>query len=121
VADLVPGIEWMVGQPVEVDYQLHRGELEFEALAALVARAKLVYCSPGFAVVLAQAVGCPSICVFGGYENGTSYTLGARFTPHLPIEPIRPCLCFQHNHNCQKAIDLDKANKQIEAFLNANI
>jgi hypothetical protein len=117
VADLVPRIEWMVGAYVPVDVECHAGELDFEVIAALTSRAALVYCSPGFAVVLAQAVECPSICVFGGYENGTSYSLGARLAPHLAIEPIKPCQCFQHNHNCQKAIDFDKASKQVEQFL----
>lgn len=117
LADLVPQIEWTVGVPVETDVQFHHGELDFETIAALTARAALVYASPGFAIPLAQAVGTPSICVFGGYENSASFSLGAKLTPHLGIDPIKPCQCFQHHHDCQKKIDLPPAIERIERFL----
>lgn len=118
VADLVPKTEWMVGVPVIADATCHRGELDFETLAALVARSALAYSSPGFAIVLAQAVGTPSVCVFGGYEDGTSFSLGARLTPHLAIEPIHPCPCFQHHHPCRKQIDLATATTALDRFCN---
>jgi len=117
VADLEPGKEWLVGHRLQADAEFHAGELEFETLAALVQRSALVMSSPGFAVILAQAVGTPSVCVFGGYEAGYSFSLGARFTPHLAIEPIRPCPCFQHHHQCDKTTDLPAALSSLDAFL----
>lgn len=116
VADLEPGKEWMVGPRIQADAEFHAGELEFEVLAALVQQAALVFASPGFAVILAQAVGTPSVCVFGGYEAGYSFSLGAKFTPHLAIEPINPCPCFKHNHPCDKTIDLPAALASLDAF-----
>lgn len=117
VADLEPGKEWLVGPQIHADVQFHAGELNFETLAGLVQRSSLVLSSPGFAVILAQAVGTPSVCVFGGYEAGYSFSLGARFTPHLAIEPINPCPCFQHNHPCDKRTDLPAALSSLDAFL----
>ncbi|MGB3042455.1 MAG: hypothetical protein WBB98_04645 [Xanthobacteraceae bacterium] len=116
VADLVPGKEWVVGHPVKADVEFHRGELEFETLAGLVAEAALVYCSPGFAGVLAQAVGTPVAMVFGGYERSRFFFEGAKDAPALGIDPINPCECFSHNHHCQKAINVPKAKSRLALF-----
>jgi hypothetical protein len=118
VADLVPDVEWVVGRDIMPDVQLHRGELPFESLAALAARSAMVYCSPGFAVLLAQSVGTPVTCVFGGYENSTSFIHGARHAPTLGIDPIIPCACFSHAHPCKKAIDVDIAVRRVIHFAN---
>lgn len=116
VADLAPGKEWIVGEEVESDITLHAGELAFETLAALTAEAALVFCSPGFAAVLAQAVGTPVACVFGGYEKSSFFFAGAKDAPVLGIDPVHPCECFQHDHACDKTIDLDRARAQLAAF-----
>jgi ADP-heptose:LPS heptosyltransferase len=116
IANLKPGIEWVVGKPIKPDMTLHAGELDFEALAALYAEAALVWTSPGFSVPLAQAVSTPVICVFGGYESSRSFSAGARFSPYLGIDPIHPCECFQHRHPCNKAIDISSAFKRIRKF-----
>lgn len=117
VADLEPGIEWMVGEPVEADLTFHRGELPFEALAGLAAISSLVYCAPGFATVLAQAVGTPVVTVFGGYENSSSFAGGARFTPTLGIDPIKPCSTWSHDDGWDKTIDLPAAEARLAAFV----
>jgi ADP-heptose:LPS heptosyltransferase len=116
VADLVSKVEWQVGKDVDVDVKLHGGELPFEALAALFSRAALVYASPGFAVPLAQAVETPVICVFGGFENSTSFLGGARYSPYCGIDTVRPCDCWSHNHNCEKRIDMSSALKRVQDF-----
>lgn len=117
VADLVPGKEWIVQRPVPVDLELHHGELSFELLAALTKRAALVFCSPGFAAPLAQAVETPLIVVFGGYENSSSFSAGAVYSPYLGIDPITPCSCFSHTHTHRKAIDLPAAHDRITEFV----
>jgi len=116
LADLVPGREWMVGRPIRADIECHAGELDFETMAGLISLSSMVYSSPGFAVILAQAVGTPVTCVFGGYENSTSFAGGARFSPYLGIDPINPCQCFSHNHACQKTIDVPAAASRLRAF-----
>lgn len=116
VADLAPGVEWAVGERVEADIELHAGELVFEELAALTSRAALTFAAPGFLTILAQAVGTPSVTVFGGYEDGRSFTAGAKWAPHLPIEPVRPCACFRHDHDCDKRIDLSAALPRLARF-----
>lgn len=116
LADLAPTKEWMVGFPVYADAICHQGELDFETMAALFKRASLVYSSPGFAVVLSQAIGTPVAAVFGGYERAYSFSAGARYSPYLGVEPKRPCDCFQHNHSCNKDIDLARASEQLKAF-----
>lgn len=117
IADLEPGQEWMVGEPVEADQTFHAGELPFEAIAGLFSLASLVWTAPGFAVVLAQAIGTPVIAVFGGYESSRSFSSGARYSPYLGIDPIRPCECWSHRHRCNKRIDEGMAGNRIEEFI----
>lgn len=117
VADLVPNVEWVVSRPVAADLEFHRGELTFEALAALMQRAALSFASPGFATIMAQAVGTPSVCVFGGHESAMTISGGAHLAPTLGIDPIVPCNCFTNKHACQKAIDVPKAVAQLLTFV----
>lgn len=119
VADLEPGVEWMVGERIDADVELHHGELEIETLAALTAASRLVFTSPGFAVILAQAVGTPSCVVFGGYENSISFSAGARWAPYLGIDTLTPCGCFSHAHACDKRIDLPAAIERLAGFVQA--
>lgn len=116
VADLVPRKEWQVGLACEADATCHAGELDIETLAALTARAAMVFASPGFMVPLSQAVGTPVVCTFGGYERGYSFSSGARFAPYLPIEPVNPCDCFSHDHACRKSIYLPDARARARVF-----
>lgn len=119
IADLVPGKEWMVGLACEADAICHKGELDFETIAALTQRAAMTFCSPGFAVPLSQAVGTPAVCVFGGYERAYSFAGGARYSAYLGIEPNKPCDCFAHNHRCSKEINLPHAREQLVRFTEA--
>lgn len=116
IADLVSGVEGIVGKPIKADVEFHRGELVFEMLAALLARAALVFCSPGFAAVLAQAVMTPAITVFGRYERAYSFSAGARFSPFLGIEPINPTDDFRHDESSDKAIDIAAASGRAGVF-----
>ncbi|WP_411887348.1 hypothetical protein [Hydrocarboniphaga effusa] len=118
IADLQPGAEWIVGKPLNADVEMHAGELDFETIAALTARAALVFSSPGFAVILAQSVGAPVCCVFGGYENASSFSGGAHLAPYLGIQPINPCDCFSHRHPCDKRIDMLSAMIDLQNFVN---
>lgn len=121
VADLVPGVEWLSGRPIDADVALHKGELTFEMLAALVSRSALVFCSPGFATLLAQAVGTPAVCVFGGHESSTTIRGGMQYAPTLGIDPVVPCDCFSHTHACQKAIDIPGAIARLLTFVERNV
>ncbi|MGM4906261.1 hypothetical protein AB8B21_05705 [Tardiphaga sp. 866_E4_N2_1] len=116
VADLVPGKEWIVGERIEADAKCHAGELEFETLAALTSMSAMVFCSPGFAGVLAQAVGTPVAMTFGGYERSDFFFDGAKSAPVLGIDPINPCECFSHHHACKKSIDLEQAKSRLDLF-----
>lgn len=117
VADLVPGKEWIAGHFEVPDVALHKGELTFELLAALAARAGLVFASAGFAPLLAQAVGTPTICVFGGHESSMTIKDGAKFAPTLGIDPIEPCDCFDHYHKHKKSIDIPAAIARAVTFV----
>jgi ADP-heptose:LPS heptosyltransferase len=119
VADFVPDVEWPVGPHARVDRECHAGELPIETVIGLIARSAMVFASPGFATIVAQSVGTPSVCVFGGYEDGRSFSAGANWAPHLAIEPINPCACWTHGHPCDKRIDLAQAVDKLGAFANA--
>lgn len=118
IADLEKGKEWLAMEDLPADVKIHRGELEFGTIAAMISRAELVLSSPGFAIALAQAVGTKSICVFGGYENSASFSAGATGAKYLGIDTVNPCQCFSHHHTCDKRIDIDMAFKKIEGFRN---
>lgn len=116
VADLVQGVEWISGLAVDHDQAFHAGELDFEALAGLFSISSMVFAAPGFAVILAQAVGTPVVATFGSFECSKSFSAGARFTPYLGIDPIHPSDDFQHDASRDKAIDLPAAKHRLGAF-----
>lgn len=116
IADLVPGVEWMVGHAVEADQRFHAGELPFETLAGLFSLAAMAFTAPGFAVILAQAVETPVAAVFGSYEASYSFNGGARYSPYLGIDPIVPCDDFKHDNTRDKTIDVAKAKRRLAVF-----
>jgi hypothetical protein len=116
VADLTQE-EWLVGAEQDADIKLHKGELDFEILAGLFAEAALVFANPGFSPILAQAVGTPSIIVYGGNESfRTTNAVGAHMAPTLAIEPITPCECHARTHDCDKRIDVAAALPKVMEF-----
>lgn len=117
LADLEDEKEWMTSPDIHADVEFHHGELNVNMLAGLFKLSSLVYNSPGFSTVLAQSVKTPNITVFGGYENSKSFTIGAKYSPYLGIDPIHPCQCFSHSHQCQKEIDIDASLQRIKAFI----
>lgn len=121
VADVEPEKEWIVGERIQADQTFHHGELDFETLAGLFSISGLVFCSPGFAVVLAQAVGVPVISVFGGYESAYSFSAGAQFSPWCPIEPITPVDDFNHYCMTSKKIDMPMALEKIARFVGIKV
>lgn len=109
--------ERIVGPKADVDVEFHRGELEFEALAGLIAEADLVFGNAGFVPVLSQAVGTPVICIYGANESfRTTNQPGAHLAPTLAIEPITPCEHHARTCSCDKTIDMEKALPKVEAF-----
>lgn len=120
IADLEESQEWLAGPEIGADVALHRGELDIEVLAGLVSLSSLVFSSPGFAVILAQALGIASVAVFGGYEQSASFAAGAAYAPYLGLDPVRPCNCFSHTHSCDKRMDLTKATQRLLEFVDAN-
>ena len=119
VADIEPPHEWLVAS-LAADLELHKGELEAEALMGMFSMSSMVYTSSGFAVPLAQAVGTPVVSVFGGYESSWSFSAGARFSPYLGIDTLNPCTCFAHHHDCDRRIDEPSAAEKIRSFAKAH-
>lgn len=119
VADLVPGREWIVSNPIQADVEFHRGELSFEIIAALAAMSDLVYCSPGFALILGQAVDTPTVCVFGGHESARFYKPYSM--NQLLISPENACECFSKTHQCDKSINMSAAMQALRKFSDANL
>lgn len=119
IADLQVGEEWIVGPEASADIKLHAGELPFEELAALWKEASLTFCNAGFGTILSQAVGTPSIIVYGGRESyNDTDRAGAHLAPTLGIDPIKPCTCHSERHDCgDKKIDVPAAIDRITAFV----
>jgi SAM-dependent methyltransferase/ADP-heptose:LPS heptosyltransferase len=118
VCNLGDNGEYIVGEEQDADLKLHKGEAQFETLAGLFAEARMVFANPGFAPILAQAVGTPVACVYGGHESyRTTNAVGAHLAPTLAIEPVKPCECFERFHKCDKRIDLKAALPKLTAFV----
>lgn len=119
IADLVEGHEWMAGQKLKADVEVHDGSIPFETLAGVFARANLIYCSGGFAAILAQAVSAPVISIIGRYENALATSYGAKFSPYLGIDPPSACTCMISTcrNVCSKVIDLPPAKDKVNQFV----
>ena len=117
VADLAQGQEWLIGDELDADLKLHRGELDAEALFGVAARSSLIFGSPGFQTVLGQALSRPGVTVFGGYEDARSFSVGASYAPWLPLEPKTPCPCWSHTHNCPKDLDVPSSIEKLRGFV----
>lgn len=122
VGDLEPGKEWVLGPQLRADVTLHKGELEFETLAALYHRAKLVYTAGGFSAILGPAVGTAVMSIGGGYEPPSWMSSGARFAPFLSVPTMHPCVCGSSScrNHCEKLIDMVKARDLVQSFLARN-
>ena len=118
VADLKRNVEWIVGAEAPADVRLHEGELSFEDMAALWQDAAICFCNAGFGPVLAQAVGTPSITVYGGRERyKTTQRAGEHLAPTLGIDQDQPCDCMSERHQCPpKTITLPPAIDRAKAF-----
>jgi hypothetical protein len=114
VADLLPGIEWQVSDPIGADLEFHKGDMDFETMAGMVSLADLTWCSPGFMLVLSQALSVPMVAVFGGHESARLYDHGN--SSDLFIQPQNPCECFSKTHACDKRIDMVAAMAAIHQF-----
>lgn len=118
VANLGNAGEHIVGESQDADINFNRGELDFETLAGLYAEADLAFTCPGFAPVLAQAVGTKTVIVYGGNESfRTTNIVGAHLAPTLAIEPDEPCACHNKHHDCNKHITLPPAIARLEEFV----
>lgn len=117
VADIDGAREKLVQDDPGADITLHAGELDIRQMCALWRDADLVMTSSGFGVIMAQAVGTASLVVYGGYESARSFSGGAGYAPMLNIEPVRPCNCYDHTHQCEKTIDIDAALGRVDEFL----
>ncbi len=110
--------EWIVGPQPDVDVRLHRGELDFETMAALCSEARIIFSNPGFMPVMAQAVGVPGIVVYGGNESSkTTQATGVHLAPTLLIDTDNPCDCHDYHHQCDKTITLPPAIARIREFV----
>lgn len=116
IADVQAGVEWIESPDIHADLELHHGELDTETLIGMTAIADMVFCAPGFMLVMAQALRKRMIAVFGGHESARLYAHG--YAENLFIEPVSPCECFDKYHKCDKRIDIqDAVNKTVD-FMN---
>jgi len=110
------GVEEEIVHADAADTVFHCGELPVTTVAALCARAALVYTNPGMALVLAASLGVPVIGVFGGYEDAWNYSDTVVYGPSLLLDPIRACRCMSDAHHCDKRMDVDAAVGRVREF-----
>lgn len=105
VADLVEGVEWMVGFPPVADREYHKGELPVEQLLALVANASAVIGGIGWLVPAALSAKVPAWIICGGQGgfNAPELICPAESTITFAV-PDNFCRCKLKQHNCDKRI-----------------
>lgn len=106
VADLVEGVEWMVGDSPYADVRYHKGELPVEQLLPLVANASAVIGGIGWLVPAALAAKVPAWIICGG-QGG--YNAPELITPPGQTNitfavPDNFCRCRLKQHTCDKRI-----------------
>jgi len=108
VADLKPGKEWILGNPLIGDQYYYDGELNPEQLLGLIRGAKAVIGGVGWILPACLAYQVPLLCVLGG--NG-GHNHPSRITDsRLNLSRIRwvfpdnMCMCTSMSHNCDKTI-----------------
>lgn len=105
-ADLVDGVEWMVGDSPYADVRYHKGELPVEQLLALVQGAAAVIGGIGWLVPAALSAKVPAWIICGG-QGG--YNAPELITPKGQTSitfavPDNFCRCLLKMHNCDKRI-----------------
>lgn len=105
VADLVEGVEWIVGDTPYADVRYHKGELPVEQLLALVQGAAAVIGGIGWLVPAALSAKIPAWIVCGGQGgfNAPELICPAGSTITFAV-PDNFCQCRQKIHNCDKRI-----------------
>ena len=119
IADLEANREWIVGPQLIADASYEHGELSFEAMAALTAKASLMFTSNGFPAILGPAVGVPTISVQGGFEPSAWLADGAKYVPYLGIDTLYPCTCGASHciKPCTKDLDMPRARAAVAEFV----
>jgi hypothetical protein len=105
VADLVDGVEWMVGDSPYADVRYHKGELPVEQLLALVKGAAAVIGGIGWLVPAALAAKVPAWIICGGQGgfNSPEQICPAGSTITFAV-PDNFCRCKLKQHSCDKRI-----------------
>lgn len=118
VAALAPSREHIVGPILRPDADLTHGELVFDTMAALFARASMVLTPGGFPAILASAVETPCINIMGGYQPAAWMADCGKFSPYLGIDTKSPCECYSSTCRrlCLKEIDLAAARPRVLEF-----
>lgn len=108
VADVVDGVEWIVGDPPPAHERLHAGELGVRALLGLIQSATVVVGGVGWIVPASIAAGVPAFVINGG--QGAHNARDRITDPRMPldriafVEPDRFCRCENMRHACDKRI-----------------
>ena len=108
VADIVPGVEWFVGDPPKADSVFCLGELPVMEMLSLLNSSALVLGGVGWIVPAAIALKRPCFIVLGGQAG---HNAPAKITDsRLDLSRLgfaKPevfCPCTDMRHNCQKTI-----------------
>jgi hypothetical protein len=108
IADLAPGLEWLVGDAPSADTAFHAGELRVMELLALIANASICVGGVGWLLPACAAAGVPMVVVAGGQggHNGPARVTDERMQPGLIrwVMPDNYCECGQMLHRCDKTI-----------------
>lgn len=109
IADLIPGVEWLVGPEPYADVKFHKGELTVTDMLGLTKNASAVIGGIGWIVPACVACNVPAFIICGGQggynapSNITDGTMHDLSKMDFAV-PDNFCMCKQASHNCDKRI-----------------
>lgn len=108
VADIVPNVEWLIGEAPPAHERFHAGELDVRQLLGLIQSADVVVGGVGWIVPACASTGVPLFCILGGQgghnapDKVTHSSMDLRYVRFA--RPNRYCLCESMRHACNKTI-----------------
>jgi hypothetical protein len=107
-ADVTPGAEWLIGDPIKGDTEFVHGELPAMDMLALLAASDIIIGGAGFIIPAALALKKYAFVVLGGQggHNAPARILDQRLDCSRIgfAVPKEFCQCTNMRHNCNKTI-----------------
>ena len=119
IADIEKGKEeFYKNEKANSDVEYHRGQLSIEMILGLIQIADLVLCCNSFYLVAGIAMDTPTFCIWGGSIPHDILVYDAmKLGNYETVIPDNFCGCLEHNHDCDKTINVETLRSKLSKFI----